>query len=326
MKKQNSILAFNRKFPNEHACKRAFLNYRIKAGIKCPHCGCESHYWIANAEKFQCKNCGYRQTLKANTVMHGSRLPFRYWFIAMHLITSTKNSFSAAEIQRQLGHEYYRPIWNMMQKIRYAMGKINENVVLKDNVEIDECFITTRIQNEDLENEKNWKGKKYKHKRPYRLTKTKCMIVCEALPVEQTEKQAKKYKLKYACGRMRMVVVPDFKMNTIKDAAVSCIDSHATLRSDATLSHKLLPQHFEHYLAEVIKPEDISKKLPFVHIAIGNLKALIRNVHHSIERKYLQLYISEFNWKFNHRNENSFGALMHDMCTIKATQSYALVA
>ena len=42
--------------------------------------------------------------------MQGTKLPFQYWFIAMHLITSTKKSFSANEIQRQLGHKRYEPM------------------------------------------------------------------------------------------------------------------------------------------------------------------------------------------------------------------------
>jgi len=45
-----------------------------------------------------------------HTVMHDSQLPFRYWLIATHLLTSTKKSFSAAELQRQLGHKRYEPI------------------------------------------------------------------------------------------------------------------------------------------------------------------------------------------------------------------------
>jgi hypothetical protein len=43
-------------------------------------------------------------------VMQSSKLPFQYWFIAMHLMSSTKKSFSAKEVQRQLGHKRYQPI------------------------------------------------------------------------------------------------------------------------------------------------------------------------------------------------------------------------
>jgi len=41
--------------------------------------------------------------------MQGSKLPYHYWFVSMHLLTSTKKSFSAKETQRQLGHKSYKP-------------------------------------------------------------------------------------------------------------------------------------------------------------------------------------------------------------------------
>jgi len=61
--------------------------------------------------------------------MESSNLPVRYWFIAMHLISSTKKPFSALELQKQLGPERFRdyePIWYMLHKLRAAMGKRNE--------------------------------------------------------------------------------------------------------------------------------------------------------------------------------------------------------
>ena len=59
---------------------------------------------------YQCKHCRHRTTLRSGTVMHGSKLPFMYWFIAMHLLTATKKSISAAELQRQIGHKHIKMI------------------------------------------------------------------------------------------------------------------------------------------------------------------------------------------------------------------------
>jgi hypothetical protein len=53
-------------------------------------------------------------------VMRHSNLPYRYWFVAMHLLTATKGSFSAAEIQRQLGHKRYQPIWVYVFKLKFT--------------------------------------------------------------------------------------------------------------------------------------------------------------------------------------------------------------
>ena len=58
-------------------------------------------------------------------------LPYRYWFVAMHLLTATKGSFSAAEIQRQLGHKRYQPIWEMVNKLRDVMGKRDDKYTLE---------------------------------------------------------------------------------------------------------------------------------------------------------------------------------------------------
>ena len=81
--------------------------------------------------------------------MENSKLPFMYWYIAMHLLTSTKKSFSAAELQRQLGHKRYQPIWEMVCKLRDVMGKRDNLYQLTDEVELDNAFITTLIPEEE---------------------------------------------------------------------------------------------------------------------------------------------------------------------------------
>jgi len=81
--------------------------------------------------------------------MENSKLPFMYWYVAMHLLTSTKKSFSAAELQRQLGHKRYQPIWEMVCKLRDVMGKRDNLYQLTDEVELDNAFITTLIPEEE---------------------------------------------------------------------------------------------------------------------------------------------------------------------------------
>jgi hypothetical protein len=94
------------------------------------------------------KQCKYRQSLRGNTVMHGSQPPFRYWFITIHLLTSTKKSFSASELQRQLGHSTYNPVWGMFHKLRLTMGKRDSQYTLKEVIEFDEGFFSTETEEE----------------------------------------------------------------------------------------------------------------------------------------------------------------------------------
>ena len=50
-------------------------------------CGNTDHYWLKTVEKYQCKKCKTRTSLRSGTVMQESNLPFRHWFIAIHLLT-----------------------------------------------------------------------------------------------------------------------------------------------------------------------------------------------------------------------------------------------
>ena len=113
-----SLISFISEFPDEQSCKNKFKEYRDQAGVVCAKCNGTQHYWKSDKEQYECKKCKTRTTLKSGTVLHKSKLPYRYWFITMHLLTSTKKSFSAKEIQRQLGHKRYAPIWHMVHKLR----------------------------------------------------------------------------------------------------------------------------------------------------------------------------------------------------------------
>ena len=124
-----NLLQFIKKFPNEQSCKTHFIESRIQQGIECKKCSTIEHYWLKSKCQFQCKRCKFRTTLRSGTILQSSKLPYKYWYITAYLMSSTKKGFSAHEVQRQLGHNRYEPIWLMMQKVRTAMGKSERNSV-----------------------------------------------------------------------------------------------------------------------------------------------------------------------------------------------------
>ena len=69
--------------------------------------------------------------------------------IAIQMLTYTKKSISAKELQRQLGHKSYNPIWAMLHKLRNAMGKRDSQYELCGTVELDEGFFSTEIPEEE---------------------------------------------------------------------------------------------------------------------------------------------------------------------------------
>ena len=140
-----NLLNFESQYPDEISCRKKFKGFRDQQGVICPSCGHTKHYWKQDKESYECKRCRRRQSLRANTVMHGSQLPFRYWFIAIHLLTGAGKSFSSLELQRQLGHKYYEPVWGMVHKLRMLMGKRDENHTLSGTLELDEGFFSTVV-------------------------------------------------------------------------------------------------------------------------------------------------------------------------------------
>ena len=153
-----NLIDFHKTFPNEDACIEYFKAKREYQGIVCDKCGCTHHYWKSYRNQWQCKKCGHRTGLKAGTVMHSSKLPLLTWFITIHLITSTKKSFSAAELQRQLGISCYQTVWEMLHKIRGVMGKRDSRYKLNGSIELDDAFFTISLEN-DKEGEKLKRGR-----------------------------------------------------------------------------------------------------------------------------------------------------------------------
>ena len=87
--------------------------------------------------------------MKSGPVMHKFKLLYRYKLITLHLLNSTKKSFSAKEINRQLGHKRYHPIWHMVHKLRQAMGKRDGEYILAGRIELDEGYFSTEVPEQE---------------------------------------------------------------------------------------------------------------------------------------------------------------------------------
>ena len=116
-----NLLNFIRRFSEENDCLEYFKAIREKSGVICKKCGHNKHNWLAGKVQFECKQCGNRISIKSGTVMENSKLPIKYWFITIHILTSSKKTFSASELQKQLGYPEYEPVYEMLYKLRMVM-------------------------------------------------------------------------------------------------------------------------------------------------------------------------------------------------------------
>jgi hypothetical protein len=284
-----SIIDFISEFPDEESCKQKFKEYREHVGVICYKCNCTDHYWKRDKEQYECKNCNTRTTLKSGTVMHKSKLSFRYWFITMHLLTSTKKGFSAKEIQRQLGHKRYHPIWHMVHKIRESMGKRDGEYVLAGSIELDEGYFSTETPLED-------KNKILKRGRGSQK-KTKVLVMAESEMVASPKKGQKPRRV----GYLKMRVIDDLKKETINKHVQELASNATEVTTDHSNSYVELKNYIPKHNSQVIPKDKVGEVLPWVHIAISNAKKHLLNSYHNIKPEFLQNYLDEFCYKFNRR-------------------------
>lgn len=120
-----NLLSFIQIFPQETDCLEYFRAVREKLGLMCNHCGCTDHTWHQGKSQFQCNNCGCYKNIYEETILENSELPIKYWFIAIHLLTSTHGHIDTEAIQKQFGETNETAVLRMFNKLQSLMKKVD---------------------------------------------------------------------------------------------------------------------------------------------------------------------------------------------------------
>jgi hypothetical protein len=286
---------FYGRFPDEDACKQLFKEYRDRVGVSCYTCGGTAHYWMQRCWSYKCKKCKSTITLKSGTVLQNSKLKYKTWFIAMNMMTSMKKDISALEMQRQLRHKFYEPIWYMMHKIRVAMGKRDSRYSLEGFIEMDEAyfethsFVRTRVK-EQSGTLKRGRGSQ---------RQSPVLVMAQYEPNKSNEDENRPNSaLKY----VRMIALDDTTRQTIMREVEQIAEKQTHFTTDANPVYHNLNETYLSHKRIVSKNESSKKKvLPWAHTIISNAKRGFLGVHHAMNNRYLQNYLNEFCFKLNRR-------------------------
>ncbi|MFH0865516.1 MAG: IS1595 family transposase [Bacteroidota bacterium] len=305
-----NLLDFGSYFPDEESCIEHFKLQREKIGIFCKQCNNTTHYWKKDKIAFQCKKCGYRTALRSGTVLENSHLPYLYWYKAILMLSATKKTFSANEVQSQLRHDIYEPIWNMLHKIRVVMGKRDSRYKLTEFIEIDEGFFETI----DIENQKGGNIKRGRGSQK----QAKVLVLIESKPIlEKSEKN--KHKPDRLVGHIKMIVMNDLQAKSINKEVEEVVTKDTIVLSDAYNGYNKLEEVIkQHDIINTSDLKEVHKVLPWVHSAIGNAKKILQGIHHSNGKDYLQNYLNEFCYKYNRRY---FGEKIFDRLLIACIEN-----
>lgn len=293
--KNMTLFEFYQKFPEEKFCIDFLKELKFKQGLICKKCGNTDFYWKNDRLMFECKKCKSRISIKTDTIFENSNLSIELWFKVIHLISSTKKTFSALEVQRQLKYPNYETIWEMLHKIRWAMGERDKKYKLDTFLEIDEGFfkvVDKGITKQQLqETQKRGRGS---------INHSKVLVLIESEPVE-VKKEKDKHKPNRKCGHLKMIVMEDLKAISINEEISTNVQSEAEAITDKYKGYVNLNTILKHTEINTTGMKEVHKTFPWVHSAIGNAKKILLGFHHSIGKDYLQSYLDEFCYKFNRR-------------------------
>jgi transposase-like protein len=116
-------------FTDLDKAREALEAARWPLGPYCPHCGNADPELIAKIEGkkkshrpglYYCNECKGQFTVTVGTVFERSKVPLTKWWLATHLMGSSKKGISAHQLHRMLGVTY-KTAWFMAHRIREAM-------------------------------------------------------------------------------------------------------------------------------------------------------------------------------------------------------------
>ena len=101
-------------------------------------------------------------------------------------------------------------------------------------------------------------------------------------------------------GFMAMQQVPAVTKETVAGFVKGHLPPSQLVRSDKLAALGAIGKT-QHHAARVTPPDRAGEWLPWVHVAIGNLKAFLLGTYHGVSSKHLQEYLNEFCYRFNRR-------------------------
>jgi transposase-like protein len=149
---QMTIVDFERLFPDEDACAAYLVEHRWPDGeVTCPRCGGTRVYNLKTRRwNWECPDCrqggAYRFSHIAGTIFENTNKPLRDWFRVIHLMLTSKKGISALQVYRYMGFGSYKTAWYMCHRVR--AGLANEDFrKFMGIVEVDETFVGGKAKN-----------------------------------------------------------------------------------------------------------------------------------------------------------------------------------
>lgn len=274
-----TVKRFNELFPDDDACLDFIFKQAYDGMPACRKCGVvEPRYYRVRRRKcYECKDCGNQIHPLGGTIFHKSSTSLRDWFYVIYLFSVSKNGVSAKEVERHLGVTY-KTAWRIAKQVRTLMAQGGNP--LSGVVETDETYVGGRNKGA---------GKGFANKEV-------------VFGMVERGGRVKAEHVKSAGAR---ILLP-----RLRDG----ITPGTVVYSDQAQVYRTL--HRIGYYHDSVNHSAGEYGRGIVHTNTiegfwSQLKRSVDGTYHCVSAKYLQLYLNEFVYRYNHRQELSmFPALI----------------
>lgn len=292
---QMTLADFDRMFPDETACKTYLMMQRWPKEVTCPRCGNTKLYKAGAKRPFhwQCFQCGankrapYRFSVTAGTVFENTNYKLLIWFKVLYFMLTSKKGISALQIHRMVGTGSYRTAWYMCHRLRAGLADPDFRKLM-GIVEIDETYIGGKNANRPLSKRFDMKGRGAVGKTAViGAIARKGNVVCKMVE-DTTASTANKFVREMISNRVSLVAT---------DTGPAYQRLH-----QIDVPHKMVDHKALEYVRGEVHTNNIENFWSL-------LKRGVIGTYHNVSKKYLPLYLNEFQFRHNNRkNPDIFGS------------------
>jgi len=270
-----TLKEFNEKYPNDDACLDRLFQGRYQNGVYCPVCvKVTKHYKRTGLKVYACEFCGHAVSPTSGTIFDHSSTPLRSWFYAMYLMSTTRCGISAKQLQRELGVTY-KTAWRIFTQIRSLMNEQQDK--MSGTVEVDETYIGGKSNNV---------GRSLKDK-------TAVVGIVERDNGQVMTKIVPNVKARTLLPILWKQVPPDINTKVFTDELGSY-----NLVAKLGYTHEHVVHAAKQYARGIVHTNTIEGFWSLV-------KRGIDGTRHAVSPKYLQDYLDEYGFRYNHRNSGT---------------------
>ncbi len=275
-----TVKDFQEVFPNDDICLEYIRLNKYPERIDCPKCGKSALFHKVNNRKtYACDSCGFQISPTAGTIFHKSPTPLTTWFYVIYLMAQTRGGISAKQIQRETGVTY-KCAWRMCKQIREMLSEDFDK--FDGDVEADESYFGGKESNKRVSR---------------RIEGTQGRSTATKTPVFGMINRGGKLEVRKVDSADRKNILP-IVANNVKQGAQIFTDEYKVYEALPAMGykHSTVPHTEKIYVLGNVHTNTIDG---FWSLC----KNGIRGVYNSVSAQYLQHYLDEYSFRYNHRND-----------------------